>query len=47
MQKSVLAVNLIKHPISGQSTNVVKGFMFIKFDIVDTAFSIGRALTVC
>ncbi len=33
--------------ISGQSTTVVKGCMHIMFDIVDTAFSFGRALIIC
>ncbi len=29
----------IKHAISGQSTTVVKGCMYIMFDMVDTVFS--------
>ena len=29
----------IKHQISGQSTSIPKGCMYIMFDIVDTAFS--------
>ncbi len=29
----------IKHPISGQSTTVVKGCMYIMFDMVDIVFS--------
>ncbi len=31
----------IKHPLSAQSTTVVKGCMYIMFDMVDTAFSYG------
>ncbi len=30
-----------------QSTTVVKGCMYIMFNVVDTAFSYGRALFVC
>ncbi len=37
----------IKHQISGQSTSMLKGYMYIMFDMVDTAFSYGRALIVC
>ncbi len=37
----------IKHQISGQSTTVVKGCMYIMFAMVDTPFSYGRALIVC
>ncbi len=33
----------IKHPISGQSTTMVIGCMYIKFDMVDTAFSHGKS----
>ena len=37
----------IKRIISDQSTPMVKGSMDIMFDMVDTAFSCGRALIVC
>ena len=37
----------IKHPISGESTTVAKGCMYIMFDIVDTVFNYERALIVC
>ncbi len=36
----------IKHPISGQSSTVVKGCVYILFDMVDTAFSCGTVLIV-
>ncbi len=36
-----------KHQTSGQSITVVKGCMYLMFDMVDTAFSYGRALIVC
>ncbi len=34
-----------EHPISGQSTAVVKGCMYM-FDIVDTTFNYGREMIV-
>ncbi len=34
----------IKRQISGQSTTVVKGCMYIMFNVVDTVFSNGREL---
>ena len=37
----------IKHPVSGQSTSMVKECMNIMFDRVDTAFSYWRAVIVC
>ena len=38
----------IEHAISGQSTPMVKCCMnILMFDVVDTAFSYGRALIVC
>ncbi len=37
----------IKRQISDQSTTVVKGCMYIMFDMADTAFSYFRALIVC
>ncbi len=36
-----------KHQISGQSTSILKGCMYIMFYIVDTPFSYGRELIVC
>ena len=36
-----------KCQISGQSTTVVKGCIYIMFDMVYTAFSYRRALIVC
>ncbi len=40
------SIYLIKHSISGQSTTVVKGCMYM-FDMVDTTFSYRRPLIVC
>ena len=37
----------IKRQISGQSTTVVKGCMYITFDTVDTSFRYWRTLIVC
>ncbi len=37
----------IKRQISSQSTNGVKGCMYIMFNVVDTAFSYGREVIVC
>ncbi len=42
-----IADTSIKHLISCQSTTMVNGFMYIMVDMVDTAFSYGRALIVC
>ncbi len=44
LQIQNIAETSIKHQISGWSTNVVTGCMF---DMVDTAFSYGRALIIC
>ncbi len=37
----------IEHWNSGQSITVVKGCMYIMFNVVDTAFSYWRVLIVC
>ncbi len=37
----------IKCQISDKSTTVVKGCMYICFNVVDTAFSYGRTLIMC
>ena len=37
----------IKHQISGQCTSMLKGYMYMCFDILDAPFSYGRALIVC
>ncbi len=49
LQISNIVDTSIKHQISGQSTTVVKGCMYIMFDMVDTVFRYGRAraLIVC
>ncbi len=37
----------IKRYISGQFSTLLKGCMYIMFDMVDTTFSYGRALIIC
>ena len=39
-----LADTSIKHHISGLSTFILKGCIYIMFDVLDTPFSYGRAL---
>ena len=34
----------IKHPISSQSTIMVKGCMYIMFDMVDTSFDLWKSI---
>ena len=55
LNKNAVSANIIivdtsiKHPISGQSnTNYYGKRLYVQmFDMVDTAFSYGRALIVC
>ncbi len=44
---NIIVDTSIKRQTPGQSTTVVKGCMYIMFDMVDTVFPYGRALIIC